>query len=361
VPGKIQNTTDTDIIETNDGPGNGATPESFREAAAALVRAGKDRNEVLIRLWQQNERAGKALSEDDMVQLVAEVSPDPKEAARNVTQEQQETHDGQESHRSPAKLIETDRGAIGPRKKKTGQAAQVQKEAATFRVELAIGGPSSLPFPVFLREAINEHHRAATARAGGWQSALFYFVRLVKAHPDMLGHDASQGLQLVEQVMRELWPVPKGSCCGWCHWLAVACEDAKVEFLDVWNKIRFLPGYWPLMNACEQAKRTPLKLPEDKLARRTPGYALFISIAGWLQVSMGARPIMLPVREMADWLGVQPMTISRYRWWAVEDGFLEQVRPHEFHGEGQRANKATEFVFDVFLFPALRQRAQQGG
>src|SRR5262249_25123370 len=103
----------------------------------------------------------------------------------------------------------------------------------------------------------------------------------------------------------------------------------------------------------------PLQPSDDEAARRTDGYARFVSIAGWLQVGMGNCPIMLPVEKLAHILEVTPMTVSRYRQWGIEDGYLKEVKPHTFHGKA-KGGKATEFVFDVSLFNCLKNTAEDG-
>ncbi len=143
------------------------------------------------------------------------------------------------------------------------------------------------------------------------------------------------------------------------RWFDVSLEDAQAEFFGAWDKVRYLPGFDPLRNALEHARRKPLQLKPETAARRPDGYAAFVSIAGWLQVGAGDRNILLPFEDLGDMLGVEPMTISRYRRWAKEDGFLKEVKPYEFHGKGG-GGKAAEFRFDVPRFPVLRDTARDG-
>jgi hypothetical protein len=145
----------------------------------------------------------------------------------------------------------------------------------------------------------------------------------------------------------------------WERWLDVSREDAHAEFYGAWDQVRFLPGRMPLESALEYADRLPLELNAETREGRPEGYQRFISIAGWLQVGMGDRNILLPVEDLAEALGVQPMTVSRYRKWAEEDGFLKQVKGHVYKGKG-RGGKATEFRFKVGRFPILREAAQEG-
>jgi hypothetical protein len=242
----------------------------------------------------------------------------------------------------------------------------------TFARELESGQPSSLPLWDYLARAVEEyqawdrHLRPELWEA--WQSELFYLVRLLKAHPDLAKLTARQALTKVEQVMHEWACKDRGAGAvkkadrleyAWLKYLGAGREDAHAEVMDAWDKVRYLPGFSPLANAVELADRCPLRLLAETKQRRTDGYERFISVAGWLQVSMGDRDIMLPVHELAPLLDVDPMTISRYRKWAKEDGFLREVAPHEFKGKGKKG-KATTFRFDVSRVPVLMERAQDG-
>jgi hypothetical protein len=55
---------------------------------------------------------------------------------------------------------------------------------------------------------------------------------------------------------------------------------------------------------------------------------------------------------VAELLGVEPMTITRYRRWAVQDGLLKEVKPYVFRGKGG-AGKAAEYEFDLTRVPGL--------
>jgi hypothetical protein len=87
----------------------------------------------------------------------------------------------------------------------------------------------------------------------------------------------------------------------------------------------------------------------------TRGYEQFLSIAGWLQVGMGDRNILLPVHKLASLLEVDPRTIGRYRQWAIVDGFLVEVAEAQ-HDSG----RATEYRFNVARCRMLEEAAQQG-
>src|SRR5262249_16788452 len=159
----------------------------------------------------------------------------------------------------------------------------------------------------------------------------------VKSHPDMHGKTAKQAFAAVNGLMRG-WAKAKKvkDKDGWQVWVGVGREDAEAEFLSCWDKVRYLAGHTPLENAVALAKSHSFRLKAESEGSRSEGYERFVRIAGWLQVGMGSRPIMLPVEDLAQVLGVEKMTVSRYRKWAKEDGYLTETSPHEFRGKGRR-------------------------
>ena len=109
----------------------------------------------------------------------------------------------------------------------------------------------------------------------------------------------------------------------------------------------------------EFSRRSPLLLLKEKAVKRPSSYPSFVSLAGWLQVVAGDTEIMLPCRDVAEVMGVTPMTVSRYRNWAIEDGYLVKVKDHTFRGKGA-SNEATEFRFPVQLWECLKMAAASG-
>jgi hypothetical protein len=196
-----------------------------------------------------------------------------------------------------------------------------------------------------------QHRFEFDADSEGWQSPLFPFVRAVKGHPELIGLRAKAALDALERTMRVWMGKAKGD--PWSHYFELDREDAQVEFLACWEKIRFVPEWEPLDQAVEQAKKMRL-LPKNE---RTDGYQQFISIAGWLQVTMGDRNIMLPCEKLGEYLKCTPMTISRYRQWAVEDGLLTITKAHRFKAGG--SGEATEFRFDTSRYDCLAKTAEK--
>lgn len=136
--------------------------------------------------------------------------------------------------------------------------------------------------------------------------------------------------------------------------VSLSPEEIYLEFVYDWDKVRYELGATPLDNAVEKADTVRL-VPKRCSDHPNPIYARFVSVAGWLQVTMGNRPIMLPCEKLAKTLSSSPMTISRCRTLALKDGFLKIVREHSFS-----SHRATEFRFDVTRFACLTKKAQGG-
>lgn len=219
---------------------------------------------------------------------------------------------------------------------------------ATFKQELEEGTPSTLELCHYIQAAILHHqdHRE------DWMSPLWPFVRTLTGHPEMNGRTPEHALQQVEINMGS-WPSPQGKRCRWRHYFDLSAEGGRIDFITTWDTVRYPPGHSPLANAMQKASKKPL-LPTRCYS---PIYGQFISIAGWLQVTMGDRNILLPCHSLAPLLEVEPRTISRYRQLAVKDKLLIPEKTHRFKSGGGGA--ATEFRFDVTRFGPLQERQQK--
>jgi hypothetical protein len=212
----------------------------------------------------------------------------------------------------------------------------------------------------FLEQAVHQ----ATAktreaeRSGKWHSPCFEFTRQLKAHPELGPITAAKAIAKIEHIIRS-WEDMTGDDF-WGHFFCVSRDDGHAEILDCWDQVRRLPGLDALANAAEFSRRIPLSLSKKAFEKRgrSMAYCRFLSLCGWLQVTVGTgNPIAVPCREVADLIGVEPMTVSRFRKWALEDGFLQEYRKHQFHGPAA-ANKATEFFFAWNWWPILKQYAE---
>jgi hypothetical protein len=127
--------------------------------------------------------------------------------------------------------------------------------------------------------------------------------------------------------------------------------DLDEELLDVIlseiERVRFAKGEGPLEWAAAMSCQYPLSDPEDL---RLEKYNKFLSIAGWLQVLCGDKPIVLPVQKLASELGVTAQMVSHWRRRAQGQGVLSEVARYVAH------KQATRFRFAVERFSILRER-----
>jgi len=197
--------------------------------------------------------------------------------------------------------------------------------------------------------ALDEHFadplKGNCSRDGPYRTPLWSFTRVVRSHFGM-GVDADRVFwQLVapEIERRGGWELLETE---------LEFEEIYFEFVCNWDAVRFRIGETALENAIAKADSYPLR---PSRSSKHPGYlqryARFISIAGWLQATMGDRPILLPVEKLAAVVGGSPMAITRYRQTAVADGYLRIVGQHVYS-----KGLATEFRFDVSRFPGLDER-----
>lgn len=184
-----------------------------------------------------------------------------------------------------------------------------------------------------------------------FRTPLFEFVRYLRSIPALKDVSAAKALQIVEAWLSR-------KCYGSVDeaWLAqfalvgiTSAEDARMEFLDLWDRIRFPRGSSPLQAALDLAGIFRLRPNHCG----TEGYVRFISLAGNLQRLRGSDTILLPCREVGELLEVSAHTISRYRRRAIQHGQLRQVHPH-FFSDSSRA--ATEFRFDLSRYPSTWKR-----
>jgi hypothetical protein len=108
--------------------------------------------------------------------------------------------------------------------------------------------------------------------------------------------------------------------------------------VDTWERIK-----WPRA-ALDDAKVSAARLPLKPFRCYSAKYGLFVSVAGYRLRSVKG-PILLPCRKMATLLECDPMTVSRYRRLAVQDGLLRLT------ARGIKAQrKADKFSFAAEFF-----------
>jgi hypothetical protein len=276
---------------------------------------------------------------------------DPQEIQRQSSKENEAAAAAVRAPETTEKKDEEEEDA-----RREGAPATVQKETRHACSWGAWPPPIDHPLRDYLYWAVGRNQDEKKYR-GGRASPLFHFIRWAKAHPDLAGLTVQQAFQRVEQAICSWRATPRGAN-PWYVWLKVGRDTAEAEFYGAWDAIRYLPFENPLTGALDRAFAQPLTLLPKIAERRPEGYALFVGLSGWLQVMMGDRNILLPVAEVADLLNVDRSTVSRYRRWAKEDGYLKEVKQaiHRSKGKGE----ASEFRFDVTRFDALQEHAQRG-
>jgi hypothetical protein len=347
-----------------------STIMDYRKLIEQLCAHGITRNEIATRLCRKNAECGRPIADQEVFELVGQVTEGPPSyaardqlpmQAEDVTEETEKLKKTEESDRNRPNVRDSDRGVLSPADGDKGDKQQEEKPQTPleiFQADLDAGVFSQLPFEDYLERAVEEYRRYVEEDCPEEWKVLFYFVRLVKAHPSMTGKSGKQAFREVSAAM-ECWDRDDQDEQNddWRHWLGVDGYDAETVFMDAWDKVRYLPGRDALTNAMERAYQRPLRPTGELKDNRPEVYSLFISLAGWLQVIVGDQPIKLPVREVGELLSLNPMTVSRLRRLAVKDGFLKQVKPHRFAGK-RGTGEATSFRFDKSRFLVLQQAAQ---
>jgi hypothetical protein len=188
----------------------------------------------------------------------------------------------------------------------------------------------------YLREAWQENKATYQQPAHGrpFRTPMFTFVRRARAHSELDGLAPGDAAELVRCILTT-WVQPSDD-----PWLTLFPEsdDPESEFADTWTRIK-----WP-RSEVEHAHLLAGKLPLKPSRCCSSRYGSFVSLAGHLQRNVDG-PILLPCRKIAEALECEPMTISRYRRLAIENGLLRLV------ARGIKSQrKADEFNFAVEMF-----------
>jgi hypothetical protein len=185
--------------------------------------------------------------------------------------------------------------------------------------------------------------------SASWHTPLFHFARFIKAHPVVAELSSDEAAERVEEVLRgwEEFPSTKNL---WNSYFpeAESGEEPRLDFMVSFMKVLHVPFTDITANALRLAEETPLKPPNE----RGPLYQRFISLAGWLQVLMKEKVIILPTHKLGVLLHCNPRTVSRLRTLAASDGLLELVKEHQFRSAGGK-NEASEFRFKSEYFQEL--------
>jgi hypothetical protein len=277
------------------------------------------------------------------------VSPEADPSGQNVPHDSQDFQDFQDSHDSQ------DSQGLSSTFKEKQRGVELQVEEQT------IGDPSEenneIPLPgnydlaSWVRCVYDSHKEQPGPEWNHWRSPLFYFTRLVKAHPTVTDMCDYKAAQVVEDILRR-WLPPGKNTDPWEHFFPEANDgdDALADFMASWNKVRHVPFHDVLSNALRLGDEKPLKPPHP----RGKLYQRFISLAGWLQMLLPGKPVLLPTRKLGELLECDQRTVSRMREFAEVDGLLLKVKAHSFRSGGK--GKATEFRFAIERYPGLQGR-----
>jgi hypothetical protein len=220
-----------------------------------------------------------------------------------------------------------------------GEAPQTQR----FAEDLKAGRPTTLSLEDYILEAYRYDQENPLERTtDDWHSPVWHFAWLLSGHPALRGRDGYEVAEAVFPRLQESLGLSAEEF--WASAFEGECsseEDGLADFASSFSGVRHPPGTNRLQVALFYAEREAVEPPH----RRTPGYGRLISLAFWLHKLSDGAPIFLPCHQVAMLLGVQPMTVSRWRREAIADGLLKPTKQHSFSvklGRGQ----ATEFRFN---------------
>ena len=199
-----------------------------------------------------------------------------------------------------------------------------------------VSSPIRCSLAEYLHEAwqLNRDTFQESSPGRRFRTPMFTFVRRAKAHPDLESLDGLEAAEVVQRTLNSWAPMTEDA---W-RTLFPESDDARAEFIDTWARIK-----WPRA-AVETAQWMAAKLPLSPYRCYSAGYAAFVSLAGNLQRNVSGS-ILLPCRKIATILCCEPMTVSRYRRMAIQDGLLRLVT------RGIKLQrKADEFSFAIEAF-----------
>ncbi len=189
-----------------------------------------------------------------------------------------------------------------------------------------------LPIARYISKAADHVHAVVTQGLLPVHQSFFQFVRVLKAHPKLSANSATTVLALVNK-----------SAPGVEQWVDGELDDFEAAFYDAWDSVRLPAGAKPLAEAHRRAKVLPLALHPGAEHRRPPGYAQFISLAGWLCVVVGSNRVKLTCDAVGEQLGVSAMTVSRYRTFAIRDGYLVEIKRARYRAGGRERRRRSNF------------------
>lgn len=198
----------------------------------------------------------------------------------------------------------------------------------------------TLPFPAFVKATSAWLDRFDW---GEFNDAVFALVRALKAHPKakaLTGEHAFQVLMAAEAKSPGILKVPDTN---------IESESFEIAFLRAWERARMAIDADPVRVACDLAGDGLIKT----IKPRTRNYPRFLTVAALLQVQVGAAPILLPVRKLAENFPCEKNSVVGWIEWATEDGALLKTKTHVYRPAG--GSRAAEYVFALHRWPAVIQ------
>jgi len=177
----------------------------------------------------------------------------------------------------------------------------------------------------------------------------FQVLRAINAHPSVRALSGTVAFRRADHALREL--IHKDDVEDpWSEWgTGSGHQDFETLFIDKWHTIRFPLGETLWSAAIDRAETCPLRLSREDRLGRNEGYVRLLTLAGWMQVLRGPKPILIPLERFGEHFHVRPKTISAYRAWAVDDGDLIKC--------GKSPRGADQFWFCVDNYPLLEKAA----
>lgn len=208
----------------------------------------------------------------------------------DVTKETKESEESKESKRSRTKMNESakaDRSCSSSKQSITWE-EWLSADPSTalelgaiaeekLRQDWRVDKPSSLPvywhivacWRVHIRRVDGEDDADETR----WQSPLWTFIRAVKNHPKFVDLTARDAMETIEYWLG-VWPQVNGDSLEmlWEDWFDVGREDAQVEILDSWDKVRLAAGEDVVNAAMDRAEQRPIAFDPGHITLHTDGY-----------------------------------------------------------------------------------------
>ena len=191
---------------------------------------------------------------------------------------------------------------------------------------------------------LDERHDTREFRVinGRFRSRLWTFIRHLKTHEATRGISSAQAWSMTNRIV-EQWEIDD----PWGEYFGVD-GDVEIQFIDLYDTIRTIPGVSPIELALSNAHDQPIQW--DTTVASKP-YRRYLTFLAWLQVAVGDLPLLLAVEHLAEVFETTPITISRYNKRARQEGYIRPTCPEIPN------RKARQYRFNVALCDAIASAA----